>query len=116
MTQFGMVAENFHGKDGLLIELESNDEQIYEKIVRNDFEDKMYNYFKQHYEEKKQKISLVAVGPVTNIAYVIKKYPDFCQYVEQIVIMGGAIGFGNITKYAEFNIWSDPVAANLVLK
>ena len=59
-------------------------------------------------------MSLVVVGPLTNIAFTLQKYPDFTEYVEQIVIMGGSIGLGNITPYAEFNIWSDAVAANYV--
>lgn len=99
-----------------MIEYEPIDSKMYNQIITDNFEDHMYNYFKQYYEKNDQKISLVSVGPLTNIAYTIQKYPDFCEYIEQVVIMGGAIGLGNITEYAEFNIWSDPMAANLVLR
>lgn len=56
---------------------------------------------------------IVAVGPDTNLAEVLKKDPQFGEQVGKIVIMGGAlIVEGNINKYAEANIYNDPIAAN----
>lgn len=59
-------------------------------------------------------ISLVTLGPLTNIAIAIAKYPDLSQYINEILIMGGAIEGGNSTPSAEFNIFVDPHSAQAV--
>jgi pyrimidine-specific ribonucleoside hydrolase len=53
--------------------------------------------------------TLVATGPLTNVALLLARHPGV--ELERIVLMGGAIGFGNVTSAAEFNIWVDPEAA-----
>ena len=53
--------------------------------------------------------TLVAVGPLTNVALLLARHPE--ARPEQIVLMGGSIGVGNVTPAAEFNIWADPEAA-----
>ena len=58
---------------------------------------------------------LFAVGPLTNIATALRKYPDLPKYLKKFVIMGGGT-FGNVTEYAEFNIWVDPLAAKEVFE
>lgn len=64
-------------------------------------------------------ITLVAIGPLTNIACAINQAPDIIPLVKELVIMGGAFGSqghsGNVTAFAEFNIWKDPHAADQVL-
>ncbi|MDE0496571.1 MAG: nucleoside hydrolase [Acidimicrobiaceae bacterium] len=57
---------------------------------------------------------LVPVGPLTNIALAIRQAPDIVERVAGISLMGGAIGPGNVTPTAEFNIWADPHAAQIV--
>jgi inosine-uridine nucleoside N-ribohydrolase len=59
-------------------------------------------------------VTLVAVGPLTNVAMLLRLHPDVTQHLNRIVVMGGAIGLGNITPSAEFNIWADPEAASIV--
>lgn len=61
-------------------------------------------------------ITLVATGPLTNIALFLKLYPDLISNVKEIVFMGGSAGRGNRSAYAEFNIWMDPDATDVVLK
>jgi len=66
-------------------------------------------------------VSILAIGPLTNIAMAIRQEPGFAERVEKIVIMGGAVaglpdGGGNITPNAEFNFWVDPEAAKVVLR
>ncbi len=56
-------------------------------------------------------VTLVPTGPLTNIALLLARYPQLSEKVERIVLMGGAIGLGNTTPAAEFNIWADPEAA-----
>ena len=61
-------------------------------------------------------VTLVPTGPLTNIATAIRKSPEILQHIEEIVIMGGAMREGgNRTPSAEFNIVSDPHAADIVL-
>lgn len=56
-------------------------------------------------------VTLVPTGPLTNIALLAQRYPHQFEQIERIVLMGGALGAGNITPNAEFNIWVDPEAA-----
>ena len=56
--------------------------------------------------------TLVAVGPLTNVALLLALHPDAAP--KRIVLMGGAIAEGNVTPAAEFNIWADPEAARRV--
>ncbi|MFE4952484.1 nucleoside hydrolase [Leifsonia sp. NPDC056665] len=59
-------------------------------------------------------VTLVPVGPLTNIAAAITLDPSIVEKVDELVIMGGAHAFGNATPSAESNIWHDPVAADVV--
>ena len=59
-------------------------------------------------------VTLVPTGPLTNIALFLALHPEAAERVERIVLMGGAIGEGNVTPAAEFNIWADPEAADRV--
>jgi len=60
-------------------------------------------------------ITLVPVGPLTNLATAIQKEPSILAKIPQIVLMGGAHDHGNTTASAEFNIWMDPEAARIVI-
>ena len=59
-------------------------------------------------------ITLIAVGPLTNIALAVRRYPALTTEVSDFVIMGGSSGRGNVTPAAEFNIAADPEAAAIV--
>lgn len=66
-------------------------------------------------------VTIVAIGPLTNIATAIRAHPELPTLVKRLVIMGGAIallpdGAGNITPNAEFNFWVDPEAAHATLR
>ncbi|MGI9418522.1 MAG: nucleoside hydrolase [Geminicoccaceae bacterium] len=61
-------------------------------------------------------VTLCPVGPLTNIALALRLAPDIVQRIEAIVLMGGAIGVGNVTPAAEFNIYVDPHAADVVFR
>lgn len=61
-------------------------------------------------------ITLVALGPLTNLALAVRCEPRIAQLVREVVIMGGALRVpGNVTPAAEFNIFCDPHAAHIVL-
>jgi purine nucleosidase len=59
-------------------------------------------------------ITLVATGPLTNIALALRREPALASWVGDFVIMGGSASRGNMTPAAEFNIWADPEAAAIV--
>jgi purine nucleosidase len=59
-------------------------------------------------------ITLVATGPLTNVALALRRYPRLATQVRDFVIMGGSTGRGNVTPAAEFNIAADPEAAAIV--
>ena len=59
-------------------------------------------------------LTVIAVGPLTNVATALHRAPKIAERLERIVIMGGAIGLGNWTPSAEFNIVADPEAAEVV--
>ncbi|MBM4307619.1 MAG: nucleoside hydrolase [Deltaproteobacteria bacterium] len=60
---------------------------------------------------------LIAVGPLTNLALALKKDVEGMKKLKKLVIMGGSVRTrGNVTPYAEFNIFSDPLAAKIVFE
>lgn len=61
-----------------------------------------------------EKITLVPLGPLTNIALLLTAYPEVKEKIEGISLMGGGISYGNVTSTAEFNIYVDPEAAKIV--
>ncbi|MGY1826672.1 nucleoside hydrolase [Blastococcus sp. SYSU DS0541] len=61
-------------------------------------------------------VTVAAIGPLTNIALLLAVYPEAAERIGRLVVMGGsAARGGNVTAAAEFNIWSDPEAAQAVL-
>ncbi|MBW8183517.1 pyrimidine-specific ribonucleoside hydrolase RihA [Shewanella nanhaiensis] len=67
-------------------------------------------------KESPAPVTLVPTGPLTNIALLLATHPELHSNIEQIVLMGGAAGVGNWTPAAEFNIFVDPEAADMVFK
>ncbi|KPV43108.1 nucleoside hydrolase [Alicyclobacillus ferrooxydans] len=61
-------------------------------------------------------VTIVPIGPLTNIALLLNAFPEVKGKIERIVMMGGAVGAGNVTPSAEFNIYADPEAAKMVFK
>jgi inosine-uridine nucleoside N-ribohydrolase len=64
--------------------------------------------------ENPGEITIVAVGPLTNVALALRNDPEIAAMIPQIVIMGGSLSGGNITPAAEFNLYVDPEAARVV--
>jgi pyrimidine-specific ribonucleoside hydrolase len=60
-------------------------------------------------------VTLVAIGPLTNVALFFARHPAEAARLERLVVLGGSAGAGNYTPAAEFNIWTDPEAAYRVL-
>ncbi len=62
-----------------------------------------------------ERVTLVPLAPLTNIALLLRTYPQVAAGLERIVFMGGSAGTGNATAAAEFNVWHDPDAAAVML-
>jgi inosine-uridine nucleoside N-ribohydrolase len=63
-----------------------------------------------------KEVTLITVGPLTNVAAALNGDPDLASLVKGIVMMGGSLSGGNITPAAEFNIYVDPEAAKIVFQ
>jgi inosine-uridine nucleoside N-ribohydrolase len=59
-------------------------------------------------------VTIVPTGPLTNVALLLRRFPELREAIGEIVLMGGAIATGNWRPLAEFNIWVDPEAAHVV--
>ncbi|EPI57269.1 nucleoside hydrolase [Gardnerella vaginalis] len=92
----GMDGSYFNGTDYPVVS-ENAVEYMYHKIM-----------------ESKEKTTLVALAPLTNLALLLKVYPEVKEKIECISMMGGGISHGNCTELAEFNIYVDPEAAHIV--
>ena len=101
--------EEFHGDDGL-----GNLEM--EKVGREPEPEGAVDFLIRKVREEKGEITLVPIGPLTNIAEAIQKDPEFVKNVKEVVIMGGAEHGGNMSPHAEFNFWTDPEAAKIVFQ
>ena len=64
--------------------------------------------------ESAEPVTIVSTGPQTNVALLLNSHPELHSKIARIVIMGGAMGLGNWTPAAEFNIYVDPEAAEIV--
>jgi inosine-uridine nucleoside N-ribohydrolase len=122
--------EIIHGKSGLGNSYSSPyliNEALKKRTIKGNMPSKITNHknfiefideINKHYRDGD--ISIIATGPLTNIAQAILYRPEFITKISQLSIMGGAYRLGsnitgNITKYAEFNFYCDPEAARVVL-
>ena len=103
-------ADWFHGPDGM-------GNMNYPAPMLKETDEDFIEVLNNHINENPDEITLVTLGPLTNVANFIKKYPESFLKLKNIVIMGGASNtVGNVTPAAEYNIWCDPEAADIVFK
>ncbi len=73
------------------------------------------NWLAKTLKEREDKVTLIPLAPLTNIAKLMLFYPDIArEKIEKIVLMGGGMYFGNTTGAAELNVYADPEAAQAV--
>ena len=100
-------AEYVHGENGLGgIELPCH------RTVSSSL--KAWDFIYQEALQRDGALELIAVGPLTNLGLALTKYHDLPNLLNRIVIMGGSATSGNVTPAAEFNIFADPEAAEIV--
>lgn len=103
-------ASDVHGKNGLAgYELPLADEG---NLLTESAVEAIYHTLK----ESNEAITIVAIGPLTNIALLLTQYPEIKNKIAEVVIMGGALGRGNFEVLAEFNFAIDPEAAQIVFQ
>ena len=106
-----VTAEHVHGKTGL------DGPQLPEPTMRLRPEDGVDFIVRTLRDRPEGSVTLVPIGPLTNIASAFRAAPDVVGRVAEIVLMGGAyFEVGNITPAAEFNIYVDPEAAEIVFR
>ena len=106
-----ITAEHVHGKTGL------DGPSLPEPKMQIQAEHAVDFIINTLRAETNKTVTLCPLGPLTNIANAFLKAPDIIEKVQQIVLMGGAyFEVGNITPTAEFNIYVDPEAADIVFK
>ena len=99
------VAAHVHGESGL-------DGPALPEPTTSVREGHAVDFIADQIRARNGKVTLVPTGPLTNIALLFALHPDAVP--ERIVLMGGAVGEGNRTPAAEFNIWADPESAQRV--
>lgn len=102
-----IVADNIHGETGL-------DGPVFGPLTRKAEKKHAVNFIIDTLMDSTGDITLVPVGPLTNIAVAMRMQPAIIPKIREIVLMGGAYGTGNFTPSAEFNIFADPEAARVV--
>lgn len=102
------VAYDYHGESGIgEINLPKSKSLPQEKSAI----DFMYETIMKY----KGEVHLIATGPSTNIAKLFITYPDVKEYIPSVTFMGGSMKAGNVTTHAEFNVYCDPEAANIIV-
>ncbi|MGE8207153.1 nucleoside hydrolase [Heyndrickxia sp. NPDC080065] len=101
-------AKHVHGEDGLGNALKNAPIIQAESKFASDF-------IIEQVKKRPNEVTIIAVGPLTNLAMAINKAPEIIPIVKDVVVMGGAVKVpGNVTPYGEANIVADPEAAEYV--
>ncbi|RMC40672.1 nucleoside hydrolase [Lactobacillus sp. ESL0236] len=101
-------ASDVHGKNGLAgYEFPAADQSLLQPGLAA-------SAIHQVVEQSSEKVTLMQIGPATDFALYFRQFPEDLAKIEQLVIMGGAIGRGNWGPYSEYNVAGDPEAAQIV--
>lgn len=103
------VAEETHGDGGLGYAKLPNPKLIPHNLAAHDLIIELV-------DDNPGEVSILAVGPMTNVALALLKRPDIVNKIKRIISMGGAIHYpGNVTPQSEYNVFCDPEAFDIVL-
>lgn len=110
LSKKSFAAYNVHGEDGLGgLNLSAPERKPEEKHAVMEIIDLV--------RENPGEIEIITIGPLTNIAVAFTLAPDLARKIKKLWILGGSAGIrGNLTEYAEYNVGSDPEAAQIVLQ
>lgn len=97
-------ASDVHGSDGI-------GGVTWETSPHKKAEKNAVDFILESAETYQDELTIVTIGPLTNIALALQKNPQTIKKIKRIISMGGSDRFGNVTTVAEFNYWFDPDAA-----
>ena len=96
-------ASDYHGANGLgNVEIPRSQEDVVEESAAF-FMKKLISELPEG-----ENITLICTAPLTNVALLLKVFPEVKEKIQEILLMGGAVAGGNVTASAEFNIYEDP--------
>lgn len=98
-----------HGESGL-------DGTEFDPLTKEAEQEHAVRYLADTIMHTPEPVTLVATGPLTNVAMTLRLEPGVSSHIDEILLMGGAMGSGNITPAAEFNMYCDPEAADIVFR
>ena len=103
-------ATDTHGEDGI-------GENYFDDIELEHESEHAVDFILKTIKENPNEVTIMALGPLTNLAVAINREPETMRKVKKIVVMGGAARFhGNCSPVAEYNFWVDPHAAKILFK
>lgn len=103
-----VLADDIHGETGM-------DGFTFRELTRVPEKEHGVLWMIRTLQEAADPLTILATGPMTNLAMAMRLEPGIVRKIHQIVFMGGAMGLGNVTPAAEFNMFADPEAAAIVL-
>ncbi len=104
-----VTATYAHGENGL-------GGAIFPEPKRKPIPEPAANFIRQAVRRYPGEVTLITIGPLTNIATALNSDPELAGMVRALVMMGGSLSGGNITPAAEFNVYVDPEAARIVFQ
>lgn len=103
-----MICEEIHGESGL-------DGYVFPKYDFN-LSELTGPELIIHLTSINEHVTIVATGPITNVALALKSKPEIKEHIDEIIFMGGSIDNGNVSPAAEFNVLCDPEATHIVIE
>lgn len=104
-----VYADDVHGESGM-------EGYIFPEPLHKPLEQHAVEVLKDTLMKSEEKITLVTIAALTNIAVLLRMYPEVKEHIKEIVMMGGCLGKGNTNTASEFNIFVDPHAAKIVFE
>ncbi|NLM19919.1 MAG: nucleoside hydrolase [Clostridiaceae bacterium] len=101
--------ERVHGESGL-------DGPVFEKLTKRVTGARAVDFIVDQVKKFPNRVTLVVTGPMTNIGLALRYAPEIISLIPEIVFMGGSWQYGNVTPAAEFNIFADAEAADIVFR
>lgn len=98
-----------HGYTGL-------DGPLFPKAKQKPLDMNVCDFYKKVITESNEKITIIALGPLTNVGTALLSEPEIISNIERIALMGGSAAGGNVNGSAEFNFWHDPESAAVVFQ
>ena len=101
------ICEEIHGKTGL----DGYEFKLHDKTIEEINGPELIVKLTSNNEH----VTIIATGPITNVAVALKIKPEIKKHIDEIIFMGGSVDNGNVSPAAEFNVLCDPEATHIIL-